>query len=453
MFFALFLLSVSATASTELQPAAATDWPAWRGAANDGVAQGSPPIEFGEDANVRWKSPLPGRGLSTPVIIGDRVFVTSAVSAPADSSATPSAEARGGREPDPVTETDFLVLAFDRTDGSVLWEAIARTQVPHQGTHRDGSFAAPSVATDGEHLFVSFGSYGIYAYDLEGEPVWETDLGDMDVRNAFGEGSSPVVHGDSLIVLWDHEGDSFLAALDKNTGKERWRTERHFGTNWSTPLIVETDAGTQIVVASSTTVAYDLETGKAVWTCGTQPEVAAAPEGERGGRSRTGGIIATPVLSDGVLIYGTGTRRGGSIWALQLDKAAGHAVHESEALMWTNDRDAPRIPSPIVHDGILYALKSTSGILSALDLRSGEPVYESTRLEGVGDVWASPVIADNRLYVLGRDGTVEVLATGPEFRTLAVNHLEDTFDASPAVSGDALFLRGREHLYCIAKTD
>ena len=385
-----------------------SDWTAWRGARADGVAAGSPPVEFGEEANLKWKAELPGRGLSTPVIVGERVFVTSAVSAPSAGSDAadpepPGPPGRGGPPPEPVTETDFLVLAFDRADGSVLWDHVARTQVPHQGTHRDGSFAAPSIASDGEHLFVSFGSYGIYAYDLDGELAWEVDLGDMDIRNAFGEGSSPVLHDDALFLLWDHEGASFLVALDKKTGAELWRTERAHGTNWCTPLVAQGKGGkAQVIVASSTTVAYDAATGEPLWTCGATLEPTedeSRPEGRSdrgvrpegppgreggdgrsgrgpGGGSRRGGIIATPLLHDGVLVYGTGTRRGGSIFALRVDEADGDEVEETGALLWTRDRDAPRIPSPIAHDGILYALKSTSGILAAFDLASGEPVYE-----------------------------------------------------------------------------
>lgn len=457
----------------------ASDWTAWRGSNASGVAKGSPPTEFSEKSNVKWKSALPGRGLSTPVIVGDRVFVTSAVSAPAEDAE--DSENRGGRGPTPVGETEFLVLCFDRGDGSVIWDAVARTQVPHQGTHRDGSLAAPSIITDGEHLFVSFGSYGIYAYDLDGELKWEKDLGDMDVRNAFGEGSSPVLVGDQLVILWDHEGDSFLTALDKSTGTERWRTARELGTNWTTPLVVKQGSESHIVVASTPTIAYDARTGQPVWTSGESPaapEEASArrdgagppPGGGRGARGEgrpgggppggppgrggrggsRGGIIATPILSEGVLVYSTGTRRGGTLFALRLEDIEEGSVEESGALLWTRDRDAPRIPSPIAHDGILYALKSTSGILSAFDLGSGAPLYEATRLKGAADVWASPVIAGDRIYILGRDGTIEVVATGPEFETLAVNKLEDGFDASPAVAGDELFLRGHTQLYCIA---
>jgi len=447
------------------------------------VAEGRPPTEFGEEENLRWKAALPGKGLSTPIIVGERVFVTTAVSAEPEGEAPPEdggrRGGRGGRgglfgrgRSAPLTETDFLVLAFDRADGSVLWEEIARTQLPHQGTHRDGSFASPSIVSDGEHLFVSFGSYGLYAYDLEGEPIWEIDLGDMDITNSFGEGSSPVLWGDSLIVLWDHNGTSFLTALDKGTGKELWRTPREQGTNWSSPVLVPSGEGnegpTQIVVASSRTIAYDAKTGKELWACGTdeaatdEADVRGGDRGGRGGRggrsgrggSRRGGIIATPALHDGVLVYSTGTRSGGSMHAVEIAEASGMKVHETDAHLWSRDRDAPRIPSPIVHEGILYVLKGSSGLLSAFSFADGEPHYTSERLDSIGDVWATPVIAGGHLYILGRDGTIEVVATGPELETVAVNRLEeDVFDASPAVAGDELFVRGRSHLYCFAATE
>ncbi|MFT5050746.1 MAG: outer membrane protein assembly factor BamB [Chlamydiales bacterium] len=434
----LSLAAFSTPSDHELNPA--SDWSGWRGVGADGVAQGSPPLEFSEESNLKWKAELPGRGLSSPVIVGGRVFITAAVAIEGESSG--DGGKRQERDQPPVDEVDFLVMAFDRADGSIAWEQVARTQVPHQGTHPDGSFAAPSVVSDGQHIFVSFGSYGIYAYDLAGELAWEVDLGDMDIQNGFGEGSSPVLCGSALVVQWDHTGDSFLVALDKATGKELWRTVRELGTNWSTPLVVERAQGAPlIIVSSSTTVAYDGGTGKVVWTCG--PPVSTRP----------GGIIASPLLHAGVLIYGTGTRRGGTMVAVDLDSAKGENVYESDALMWTRDRDVPRIPSPIAHDGILYALKSTSGILSAFDVQSGEPLYEPTRLEAVSDVWASPVLADGRIYIAGRDGTIEVVATGAKFSTLAVNHLDAIFDATPAVAGDELFLRGRSELYCIAKTE
>jgi len=436
-------LTIPLTA-TDLELTKASDWPGWRGMGADSVSQGSPPLEFDEESNIKWKAELPGRGLSSPVIVGKRVFVTSAVpiedgSAPADA---PAGDGRSRRDQPPVNEVDFLVMAFDRADGAIAWEQVARTQVPHQGTHPDGSFAAPSVVSDGEHVFVSFGSYGIYAYDLVGELAWEVDLGDMDIHNGFGEGSSPVLCGDALIVQWDHIGDSFLVALNKATGKELWRSARELGTNWSTPLVVpQGEGGPLIVVASSTTVAYEAATGDVAWTCGPT------------GSARPGGIIVSPLMHEGVLIYGTGTRRGGTMVAVKFDDASGVDVHESDALMWTRDRDVPRIPSPVAHDGILYALKSTSGILSAFDVQSGEALYEPTRLEGVSDVWASPIVAADRIYIAGRDGTIEVVAAGAEFATLAVNHLDAIFDASPAVAGDELYLRGRSELYCIAKEE
>ncbi len=474
----LALLALLTPLSIDLE--GSDDWPTWRGPDGNSVSSGTPPIQFGEEDNLKWKAALPGKGLSTPIIVGGRVFVTTAVSAEPEAGGSGSSRGstgggrgRGRGRSAPLSETDFLVIAFDRQDGSVVWEQIARTQVPHQGTHRDGSFASPSVVSDGERLFASFGSYGLYAYDLEGELLWELDLGDMNIANSFGEGSSPILWGDSLILAWDHDGDSFLVALDKKTGKEIWRTEREQGTNWGSPLVATGAKGqAQIIVASSTTIAYDAKTGAEIWSCGAGGSASAgsgdgSPEGRGGNRAgnrgggraggrggaRRGGIIATPVLHDGLLVYSTGTRSGGSFHALRVADAEGTKVEASDAMVWKRDRDAPRIPSPIVHDGILYALKGSSGLLSALDFESGEPLYTSKRLDAVGDVWATPVIAGEHIYILGRDGTVEVVTTGTEMETVSVNKLEDVFDASPAVAGDELFIRGRSNLYCFAKSE
>ena len=302
-------------------------------------------------------------------------------------------------------------------------------------------------------MFASFGSYGIYAYDMAGELKWEVDLGDMDIRNSFGEGSTPVIWKDSLIVLWDHNGESFLTALDRQTGEEKWRTERAFGTNWTSPLIYEGGEVPQVIVASTTTIAYNADTGEEIWSFGGATVEASADSGRGGGRGGrgVGGIIATPIVHQGILIFSTGTRRGGTIHAISLDQAKGQVSEESEAFLWRNDRDAPRIPSPLAHGGLLYALKGSNGLLSAIDIQTGEAHYSSQRLDSVGDVWATPVLANEHLYILGRDGTVEVVTTGKKRETVAVNKLDDVFDASPSVAGNELFIRGRENLYCISQ--
>lgn len=462
--------------SNVLIPGGNDSWPGWRGQGN-GVGSGTPPTEWSEQENVRWKVSVPGKGLSSPVVWEGLVFVTSAVGTgkkkdgePAEAGADgergrpdeggrgrgdgerrgPPGEARrgdgppeGGRGPGgfgrgaPIEEQDFVVLALDRKDGAVKWQTKLATVMPHQGTHRDGSYASPTPVTDGERLYVSFGSYGIYALGLDGKLQWSVDLGDMDINNSFGEGSSPLLAGGSLILNWDHEGDSFLVALEAKTGKERWRTARPRGTNWSSPVLVSAGGAPRVVVAGPIAIAYDPATGQELWREGEAPE------------GRGGGAIATPVVLDELVVYATGGRRGGEAraWVANAPKGA----EKVEPLLWKVTLDGPHVPSPLAYEGKVYLLKQDSGMLSVLDPASGKVEYGPERLDAVADVYASLVAAGGHLYVVGRDGTIEVLATRPELATVAVNKLDEGIDATPAIAGDELFLRGLEHLYCIAQ--
>ncbi len=484
-------------------------WSGWRGPGGNGIAEGSPPIEWGEELNVRWKTAIPGKGSSSPIVWGDKVFVTTAV--PTVEEEEPEERPRGGRgfggfgRSKPPVEHVFLVVALDRKDGSVVWEQLANTLTPHQGTHGDGSFASSTPVTDGERIYASFGSFGLFAYTLDGEPVWQKDLGDLDIAMSFGEGSSPIVYGDLLIHNWDHNGDSFIVALDKVTGEERWRQARESATTWSTPIVVEVEGGPQVIVGAGRTIAYDLATGKELWAYGQEQSFGGPPGGREGGRSRDrdrdgdggeheggdgdgaqqtalagglasfgaqgrgqggpgqggrrggrggggggAGVITSPVYHDGVLLFVSGGRRG-AFRAIRVAQAKGDVAEDSEALLWSSEGDTPHVPSPIAYDGIFYSLKSDSGLLSAFDVQSGERLYGPERLSGLANAYASPVAADGHLYFAGRDGTIEVVAAGPEFKSLVVNTLDDEFDASPAIVGNELFLRGRSHVYCIAE--
>ncbi|MSR63913.1 MAG: hypothetical protein EXS08_15920 [Planctomycetes bacterium] len=449
------MLLVTLLAALHSDPFTGNDsWPGWRGANGNGVALGSPPVEFGEDKNVRWKTPLPGKGLSQPIVWDGTVFVTAAVgtgkkkeAAPEEGEGERGDGPPGGGPPGggrgrggfgrgaPIEEQDFVVLALDRKSGAVKWQKKLGTAMPHQGTHPDGSYASPTPVTDGERVIVSFGSYGMYALSMSGDVQWSIDLGDMDIQNGFGEGSSPILFDDLVILNWDHEGDSFLVALDKKTGKERWRTPRAKGTSWVTPLLVQVGGTQELVIGGPRTVAYDPTSGKELWS-----------EGEAG----RGGAIASPVALEELVIFASGGRGGGEARALVAHGAA-KAGEPAEPALWKERVDGPHVPSPLALDGKVYMLKQDSGMLSMLDPTSGEVEYGPERLKGVADVYASLVAASGHLYVVGRDGTIEVLATAPKIETLFVNKLDDGFDSSPAIAGDELFLRGNANLYCIAK--
>ena len=434
------LLALGSTVMVAQAPAAADRyWPQWRGPWGTGVSpHGDPPVEWSESTNVRWKVEIPGRGSSTPVIWDDRLFVLTAVPTGEEVSSREGFFSRvrrrfmGGIGATAVQR--FLILALDRRDGHVIWERVVREALPHEGTHQTGTYASPSAVTDGEVVCAFFGSRGLYCYDLDGRPLWETDLGDMRIRLGFGEGASPALYRDLLIVLWDHEGESFIVAFDKRTGHERWRTPRDEMTSWTSPLVVEHGAGAQVVTSATDAVrSYDVETGRLLWQ----------DEGV------TLNAIPSPVAADGV-VFVTSGYRGNRLAAIDLSAASGD-VRGSAAVLWSVDRDTPYVPSPLLHDGLLYVLKGNSGVLTSFDARTGDRRYGPERLSDIRNVYASPVASAGRLYVISRDGVTNVLRAGPTFEVLAVNTLDDGFDASPAIVDGELYLRGQRYLYCIAE--
>ena len=410
-------------------------WPQWRGPLGNGEApHARPPVEWGETKNVRWKLPLPGSGKSTPVIWGDLLFLTAAVGVGEPSPAPAKTPAAGEGRP-PLVSADrpqeFVLLAVGRNDGKVRWQRTLRTELPHEGIHADGSFAGGSALTDGERVYAYFGSRGLYAVDLAGKVLWQKDLGRMQTRNAFGEGSTPALHDGTLVVNWDHEGEDFIAAFDSRTGEERWRRRRDESTNWSTPHVVVHQDRAQVIVGGTQRLrSYDLATGEPVWD---------AP-------GLTANVIPTPVSAQGV-VYATSGFRGNALRAIRLADAKG-AVDGPPGLAWSYDRDTPYVPSPLLYRDGLYFLKSNSGVLTCLDARSGAQRYLE-RLDAVPNVYASPVAADGRIYVVGREGTAVVLEAGPVPKRLATNTLDDHFDASPALVDGELYLRGNRSLYRI----
>ncbi len=440
-----FLALGTALAANDL---AERHWPQWRGPRGDGVApHGDPPTTWSETANVRYKVEIPGRGHASPVVWGERIYLLTAIdaeppaqAAPAEvapAAGAPEAGARSFRERGVAPDHDlrFVVLALDRATGKTVWERAVVRARPHEGTHTDGTWASASAIADGERVWAFFGSRGIYCLrSSDGEPLWQHDLGDMQTRNSFGEGASPVLAGDTLVVNWDHEGESFVVALDARTGAERWRAARNEPTSWSTPHIVEVDGQRQVVVNATGKVrSYDLATGKLIWEVG----------------GMTANAIPTPVSAGGLLFVTSGFR-GNALKAIRLAGARGDLTG-TLAVVWSHDRDTPYVPSPLLYDGVLYILKHNTGILSALDAATGKVHYGPERLEGIEGVYASPVGAAGRVYVAGRNGATAVLGAGPALKVLALNRLDDGFEASPAVVGREIYLRGRRHLYAIAE--
>lgn len=406
----------------------------WRGPLGTGVSpSGDPPIEWSESKNIKWKIEIPGRGSSSPVVWGDRLFLLTAI--PAGVPAAEAHKPRGGINPRIAHQ--FKVLAINRADGKIVWERTAREEVPHEASHQDnGTWASASAITDGQHVIASFESRGIYCYDMNGALVWQKDLGDKRMRNEFGEGATPALHGNTLVVVWDHfvPGESFIAALDKRTGEERWRVKRDEIDTWATPAIVEEGGRTHVIVPGMNRLrSYDLATGAIIW------ETAGL----------TMNPIPSPVAGEG-MVFATSGFRGNSLKAIKLAGAKGD-ITGTPNVVWTLDRDTPYVPSPLLYNGVLYILKTNNGLLSAFDAATGKPHYQVQRLEKAPNVFASPVGAAGRVYIPGRDGTTVVIKQGPAFAVLAENALDDGFDASPAVVEREMYLRGYRYLYRISQ--
>jgi len=423
--------------------AEASGWPTWRGPNMTGLAENAdPPITFGEEENIRWKVAVPGRGQSTPVIWGDRVFLLTAIplSEKESPAAGPSSSGQGGRGDGgrfgistPEVPYSFDVVCIDRRDGGTLWQRTARKEQPHEGHHPDHGFASGSPVTDGQHVWAFFGSRGLHCFDMDGHLEWSRDLGKMRTRNSFGEGSSPALTANAVIVVMDHESDSFIVAVDKTTGNTLWKQSRDELTSWTTPLVVTHGGKTEVVVnGTNRTRSYDPGTGKVIWQCGGQ----------------TVNVVPTPVADFG-LVYCTSGFRGNAIQAIELGRTG--ELTDTDAVRWQLTRNTPYVPSPLLYGDKLYMYTGNTSRLTCLDARTGRAHYTNQRIEGMGGVYASPAGAAGRLYLAGREGAVAVVKHGDTFEVLTVNRLDDGFDASPAIVDDTLYLRGRKHLYCIGK--
>jgi outer membrane protein assembly factor BamB len=460
---ALFSLAGSLTFAAAVAAASTPNdnWPEWRGPLQNGVApSANPPTTWSETNNIKWKVKIPGGGLATPIIWDNLVFIQTAIptgkkveAKPAEASEQPPAirpepggeapkkgpgggKGRGGfgAGPKPTEVYQFAVLCLDRQTGKVLWQKVAREEVPHEGYRQgEGSFASSSGLTDGKHLYAYFGSHGLYCYDLDGKPLWEQDLGKMRMVMGFGEGSSPALYHDTLIVNRDNEDNSCIIALDKNTGKTLWKKPREEHTSWSTPLIIERDGKAQAVVTATGKIrSYDVASGEVLWECG----------------GLTRNVIPCPV-ADASTVYCMSGFQGNALLAIRLGRTGD--LTGSDAIAWTHNKSTPYVPSPLLYNGKLYFFAVNNGVLTCLDAKSGDPLFEAQKLEDLAGVYASPLGAAGRVYLPGRNGVTVVLKQSDKLELLATNRLDDKFDASPAAADKDLLLRGREYLYCITE--
>lgn len=425
----LLLLTTALSAQSE------RDWRNWRGPYHSGAAHSSarPPLTWSDTDKVHFKVAIPGSSSSSPILLGDRIYLMTGIVTDQDGEA-PVKPLPGRRfaGPVPTKVHEFAVLALQRETGKRIWQKTVVREVPHEGLHKTTSQVAASPVSDGEHIYAFFGSRGLYCLDLEGEVRWHKRFGLMRTRREWGEGASPALHADTIVVNWDHEGASFVVALDKRTGKERWRQARDEVTSWTTPLIVEVDGGAQVVIPATTASrGYDLKTGEVIWSLA----------------GMTVNTIPSPMLHEG-LVYLMSGYRGRMIQAVRLAGAKGDLAG-SDKLVWRYTQAASYVPSGLLYRDTFYFLRGNSSVLTALDAKTGEPRYEAVRIPGSRTIYASPVAAAGRIYLTGRDGTTQVLAAGPKPELLATNRLDATIDATPVIVGRTIFLRSRAHLYAI----
>ena len=413
------------------------NWPQWRGPMGTGVARDAdPPTQWSDTDNVRWKTALPGRGHSTPIVWGDRIFVTAAV--PIGPNLSPKRSGRPGAHDNLAVDSKhrFLVIAINRQDGSVVWERTVHEAIPLEGGHYTASLASASPVTDGVHLFAHFGSQGLFCLDIEGDVVWKKQFGQMHTKHGHGEGSSPALHDNTLIVNWDHEERSFLIALDKATGQQLWRRDRAEVTSWSSPLIVNHGDVAQVVVCGTDRVrGYDLASGSVIWQCG----------------GLSANIVATPVAAGGILYVGSSYEKR-ALMAIRISGAQGD-VTGSDQVLWLRTRGTPYVPSPLLYGESLYFLTHYQNVMTRIEAETGIDDPGAFRLGPLGNIYASPVGAADRVYVTDLDGVTLVLTHAEIPRTIAVNRLGEQVSASAAIAGTELFLRGDKHLFCIAETE
>ena len=419
-------------------------WPHWRGVQQTGVAPGDAPTQWSDSSNVAWKVEVPGRGHSTPVVWGDRIFVTTAVPTgrKSEPAPTPAAGGRGGgrggfgsQSAGGNEEQQFDVMAIDRLTGKTIWKQTALTATPHEGYHfQYGSFASNAPTTDGQRVYASFGSRGLYVYDMTGRLVWQKDFGlKMRMFNGFGEGVGPVLDEGRLLVLADHEDEGFLTMLDAATGKEIWRTPRTDGTNWAAPLVVTHAGRKQVVVNSARKVrSYDYQTGKQIWE--------AAGLGQN--------TIPRAVQHQDLVLVMSGFRNP-QLMAIRLGREGDLAG--TDAIVWRMDRGLSYTASPVLLDGKLYFITDTA-MVSAVDAMTGQPVYQQVRLPKPYNIKASPIAVAGRLYFPTEEGDVIVAKIGSTFDIVATNTLTDqSFVASPALADGDMYLRSRTHLFRISQ--
>jgi outer membrane protein assembly factor BamB len=428
--------------------AAAQNWPQFRGPNASGVAEaGKPPVSWDveKSQNVRWKTPVPGIAVSSPIVWDDKVFVTTAI------SSDPKAAFRHGLFGDVEPSSDiskhaWKLYCLDKKDGKVLWEKTAHEGVPKTKRHPKSSQASCTPVTDGKVVVANFGSEGLYAFDLNGKQLWKQDLGKMnagwffDPDYEWGVASSPIIYKDLVIVQADVQKDSFIAAYRLKDGSIAWKTMRDEIPSWPTPTIFENKVRTDLVTHATKAIrGYDPMTGKELWKLTPNSEVTTP----------------TPIVAHGLVYITNGYRGIQPIYAVKPGATGDISLKEgqtsNEHIAWSNPRGGPYTPTPVIYGDLMYVV-SNQGVLSAYNAKSGERVYQQRLGEG-GSYSASPVAADGKVYFSSEDGDVYVVKAGPAFELLGKNSVGEVVMASPALSGGMLIVRGMKHVIALGANE
>ncbi len=447
----LFSTSVSAQ-ETAQETDQSLIWPNFRGPNNNGASTtAKPPTTWSNTENIAWKQKIPGRGSSSPIVVNNRVYITAA--APADANAPKPLsrekliakfdEDGDGQLSRPerrkavdhqrasvMQKQKFMVLCYDRASGDPVWQKVATQATPHEAHHPDHGYASASPVTDGQQLYINFGSYGLYCYDLEGSLKWKRDdLGKMQTRGTFGEGSSVAIHNNMVILPWDHEGQSRIEALNSDTGETIWKTMRDEPTAWSTPLVVEVDGRKQIIhTGQNYSRGYDLQTGEELWKASGQSQRP----------------VCCPTVFGTVGFFASA--RGGSILqAIPLDQKGD--ISEN-GIAWTITKKTPDIPSLLLSENRLYFTDANNGIVTCVNAETGEPFFSPQRLP-IGGVYSSPVAANGNVFITGRDGRTAVINDAVTFGIVSKNDIGEPVDATLALADEEIFIRGKDHLFCV----
>ena len=415
------------------------NWPQWRGPASQGISEETNlPTEWSSTKNVQWKTPIEGRGHSSPIVWDNRIFLTTSIEGPV----VPDHKAykhviknEEFKHPDWVGSDHsytFKVVCVDADKGKILWEKVAYDGPVFDHRHRRNTYASPTAATDGHYVYAFFGSEGIYCYDFKGNLVWKQALGGIP-QLGMGAGASPVIYENLVIVTADQDmGDtSYITALDKKTGKPVWKTARSNHASWATPVLVKTAKRTELIVSGSETiVSYDPATGTEYWKC-------------KGVESHA---IPTPVVSGDIAIFSAGSQ---AKRAMAIRLGGSGDITDSPNVLWKYAKGTAYVPSPILYGDYVY-LMTDAGLLTCLDAKTGEVKYEGSRVPIPTKFMGSPVAFDGKILLTSEDGDTFVLKAGPTYEVLGTNSLGEPIYASPALSQGRIFIRGEKNLYCIS---